>query len=56
MEFLVPSRTALDDWAEHLDRIGVVHSGIKEPEYGSAAMVTLRDPDNIQLEFYWPGS
>lgn len=56
VEFLVPSRTALDDWAEHLDRIGVVHSGIKEPEYGSAAMVTLRDPDNIQLEFYWPGS
>ncbi|BAK35901.1 hypothetical protein MLP_28870 [Microlunatus phosphovorus NM-1] len=56
VEFLVATRAALDDWAEHLDQLGVVHSGIKEPRYGSAAMVTLRDPDNIQLEFYWPGS
>ena len=56
VEFLVATRAALDDWTEHLDQIGLAHSGVKEPEYGSAAMVTLRDPDNIQLEFDWPGS
>lgn len=55
MEFLVPAREDLDLWVQRFDDLGVDHSGIKEPSYGSAAMVTLRDPDNIQLEFYWPG-
>ena len=37
------------------DRLGIPHTGVKEPAYSRAAMVTLRDPDNIQLELYWPG-
>lgn len=55
LELLVATREALDAWVHRLNELGVDHSGIKEPDYGSAAMVTLRDPDNIQLEFYWPG-
>jgi glyoxylase I family protein len=55
LEFLVASRAELDRWVDHLDYLGVEHSGVKEPAYSSAAMITLRDPDNIQLELYWPG-
>lgn len=56
LEFVVDSREELDLWASHLDLLGVWHSGVKEPAYSPAAMITLRDPDNIQLEFYWPGA
>jgi catechol-2,3-dioxygenase len=51
-ELGVPSREALEEWVERLDELGVEHSGIKEAALG--AMVTFRDPDNIQLELYWP--
>jgi hypothetical protein len=27
-----------------------------EPEYAEKAMLTSRDPDNIQLEFFWRAS
>jgi len=37
---------------EWLDELGVPHSGIKQAALG--AMIALRDPDNIQLELYWP--
>ena len=53
LEFLVPSRVDLDDWAARLDSLGIGHSGVKEPAYGPNAMITFRDPDNIQLEFFW---
>lgn len=56
LEFVVDSRGELDRWVSHLDRLGIPHSGVKEPTYSLAAMVTFRDPDNIQLEFYWPGA
>jgi glyoxylase I family protein len=52
-EFLVDRREDLDGWVERLDRLGIEHSGIKEPEYTQNAMLTLRDPDHIQLEFFW---
>jgi catechol 2,3-dioxygenase-like lactoylglutathione lyase family enzyme len=51
-EFGVPSREALQAWVARLDELGVAHSGIKQAALG--AMVTFRDPDNIQLELYWP--
>lgn len=51
-ELGVPSREALEAWVERLDELGVAHSGIKQAALG--AMVTFRDPDNIQLELYWP--
>jgi catechol 2,3-dioxygenase-like lactoylglutathione lyase family enzyme len=53
LEFLVDRRTDLDEWAGKLDRLGVEHSGVKEPEYTRNAMLTFRDPDGIQLEFFW---
>ncbi|MGZ4214091.1 MAG: VOC family protein [Actinomycetota bacterium] len=43
-------RSAVEAWEKHLDAIGVAHSGIKDVPYGS--VLTFRDPDNIQLEFY----
>lgn len=39
---------ALRDW---FDQHGVIHSGVKTAASGSA-MITLRDPDNIQLEVF----
>jgi len=53
LEFLVDRREDLDEWLEKLNRLGIEHSGIKEPEYTRNAMLTFRDPDNIQLEFFW---
>lgn len=54
LEFLVAERADLDAWAVRLDELGVAHSGVKQPPYTSNAMLTFRDPDNIQLEFFWP--
>ena len=53
LEFLVDRREDLDEWAARLTRLGIEHSGVKEPGYTQNAMVTFRDPDNIQLEFFW---
>jgi glyoxylase I family protein len=53
LEFLVERREDLDDWVARLDELGIAHSGVKTPPYTSNAMVTFRDPDNIQLEFFW---
>jgi glyoxylase I family protein len=53
LEFLVANRSDLDAWSARLDELGIRHSGVKEPAYTSNAMLTFRDPDNIQLEFFW---
>lgn len=53
LEFLVDRREDLDEWEAALNRLGIPHSGIKEPGYTRNAMLTFRDPDNIQLEFFW---
>lgn len=53
LEFLVADRGDLDDWVERLDALGIAHSGVKEPTYTRNAILTFRDPDNIQLEFFW---
>lgn len=50
----VPAREDLDDWVRHLDDLGVAHSGIKRVPYED--VITLRDPDNIQLEICWPNA
>lgn len=52
LEFLVPTRADLDEWAGRLDTLGIPHSGIKEPGHTANAMITFRDPDGIQLEFF----
>jgi glyoxylase I family protein len=48
--FTVRDRSALEEWVMHLDRLGVPHSGIKDENGGP--LLTLRDPDNIQLELH----
>jgi catechol 2,3-dioxygenase-like lactoylglutathione lyase family enzyme len=53
--FHVDSRAQLEKWAGRLDELGIAHSGIKDVAYGS--IITFRDPDNIQAEFFaMPGS
>jgi catechol 2,3-dioxygenase-like lactoylglutathione lyase family enzyme len=54
LEFLVATREELDHWAVRLDELGIVHSGVKELGYTANRMITFRDPDNIQLELFWP--
>jgi catechol 2,3-dioxygenase-like lactoylglutathione lyase family enzyme len=53
LEFVVDRREDLDEWADRLSQLGVEHSGVKELDYTPNAMITFRDPDNIQLEFFW---
>ena len=53
LEFLVARRDELEAWAKRLDELRVPHSGVKELSYTQNAMLTFRDPDNIQLEFFW---
>ena len=53
LEFLVDQREDLDQWADRLSQLGIEHSGVKELDYTQNAMVVFRDPDNIQLEFFW---
>jgi catechol 2,3-dioxygenase-like lactoylglutathione lyase family enzyme len=53
LEFLVDRREDLDEWADLLDQLGIEHSGVKELDYTPNAMITFRDPDNVQLEFFW---
>ena len=48
----VPDRAALADWIRRCDERGIEHSEIKDRPWGS--VVTLRDPDNIQLELCSP--
>ena len=38
---------------EHLDVCGVAHSGAKPGRLPNSLLVVFRDPDNIQLEFYY---
>ncbi len=44
------SREALTSWAEHLDSLGIGHSGVQDAEYGSA--LSFRDPDGNALELF----
>jgi catechol 2,3-dioxygenase-like lactoylglutathione lyase family enzyme len=53
LELLVAQRDDLDEWAARLTDLGIEHSGVKDPPYTRNAMLTFRDPDNIQLEFFW---
>lgn len=46
-----PGLTDVEEWQRHLDERGVAHSPIKRRS-GEVAIITLRDPDNIQLEIF----
>jgi len=49
IEFEVSSRKELDEWLERLDALSIPHSGIKDEH-----IIVVRDPDNIQFEFFLP--
>ena len=53
LEFLVDRRGDLEEWADRLDELEIPHSGVRQLDYTPNAMLTFRDPDNIQLEFFW---
>jgi glyoxylase I family protein len=46
----VPDADSLPEWERRLDERGVPRSGIKTTPLGS--LITIRDPDNIQIELY----
>jgi len=52
--FGVPTRQDLDQWVEQLEAKGVTYSPVNDTPIGS--VVTFRDPDNIQLEFWLDAS
>ena len=49
--FGVADRDDLDALQDHLVELGVEHSTVADTPAGSA--LVFRDPDNIQLEFWW---
>lgn len=51
--FTVAEREELHRWQEHLEGLGVEHSPITDAPSGSGTALVFRDPDNIQLEFWW---
>ena len=51
--FTVAERGALDAWQARLAELGVEHSPVQDSPSGSGAALVFRDPDNIQLEFWW---
>lgn len=51
--FAVAERAELDTWQERLAALGVEHSPVTDAPSGSGSALVFRDPDNIQLEFWW---
>jgi glyoxylase I family protein len=49
--FSVSEREDLDAWESQLASLNVVHSPAEDTANGAA--LVFRDPDNIQLEFWW---
>jgi glyoxylase I family protein len=52
LAFRVASKSELDDAAEHLDDLGIVHEPVKD--IGLMYILEFRDPDNIALELVAP--
>lgn len=50
--FTVATRADLDAWQERLVELSVEHSPVTDTDSGAA--LVFRDPDHIQLEFWWP--
>jgi glyoxylase I family protein len=48
--FACSGREQVLAWADHLDAVGVPHSGVQDAEYGTA--VSFADPDGNALEFF----
>ena len=52
--FEVADRADLDELQSRLVDLGVDHSPVTDAPSGSGTALVFRDPDNIQLEFWWP--
>ena len=48
--FACADHDAIVTWRDHLDGLGVEHSGIVEADYGEA--LSVKDPDGNALEFF----
>ena len=51
--FAVSEREELDEWRARFEKLGVEHSPVGDSPSGSGSALVFRDPDNIQLEFWW---
>lgn len=51
--FRVSAREQLSEWETRLTELNVEHSAVQDSPTGSGAALVFRDPDNIQLEFWW---
>ena len=51
--FRVASADDVRKAAEHLDAHGIAHSDVKPGRIPDSLLVVFRDPDNIQLEYYY---
>ena len=51
IELEVGDREELEWWRDRLDSLGIPHSGITGP---NRHIIVVRDPDNIQFEFFLP--
>ncbi|MEO7007340.1 MAG: VOC family protein [Terrimesophilobacter sp.] len=51
--FSVSERADLDVWQQRLAELNVEHSPVQDSPSGSGTALVFRDPDNIQLEFWW---
>lgn len=51
--FAVAEREELESWERRLTELGVEHSPVTDSPSGSGTALVFRDPDNIQLEFWW---
>jgi glyoxylase I family protein len=51
--FAVAERDELDRWQDRLSRLAVEHSPVTDSPSGSGTALVFRDPDDIQLEFWW---
>jgi glyoxylase I family protein len=57
LSFAVADRAVLDAWAARLAAFAVVHSVVTQANsIPGAAVLVLRDPDNIQLELFFDPS
>ena len=50
LAFEVANEPALGEWVDHLDRLGIEHSPVRD--LGHSRFVSLEDPDGIQLELW----
>lgn len=51
--FAVDRREDLAELEAHLTDLGVDHSPVTDAPSGVGTALVFRDPDNIQLEFWW---